>query len=409
MTLYFTGTVNGYIEPCGCVAGQIGGIDRIAGHLEREMRGDPGALFVDAGDLLGEDPDVSEQLKKQLPLKAGAFFSVWSELGCEAIALGETDLLLLGAPQLAELAERHGVPVLCGNLFRDDGEQVFPSYVIVERAGKRIGIFSLLAPKLQQAKVKDAKKLDITDALARSGLELRNWRARAQAIITELLPKTDMILCASHLGYDLNRWLAESFPQIDLVFGGHFGNAKKERYVVGNTPLLISLVRGSRVDRVQWWWPDEDEYFVDAGTRRESGPSKLLDASLTAAFKDEFEVQRHEHEGMLRRELLYEAAEYTEKLNDKAALLAKAERNVQGEAAPPNVNRFAHVQNSDAPRHPAQRVRVARGRSLPRRDARAVGRGEARRPRVRECGVRGARGLRRLPSAPIRLLDGDAS
>ena len=85
LTLYFTGTVNGYIEPCGCVFGQIGGIDRIAGYIEQEMRGDPNALFVETGDFVGEDLDVSEQVKKQLPLKAESFFSAWSGLGCEAV------------------------------------------------------------------------------------------------------------------------------------------------------------------------------------------------------------------------------------------------------------------------------------------------------------------------------------
>ena len=33
LTLLYTGNVHGYIEPCGCAAGQIGGIDRIAGYV----------------------------------------------------------------------------------------------------------------------------------------------------------------------------------------------------------------------------------------------------------------------------------------------------------------------------------------------------------------------------------------
>lgn len=353
LLLLSTGTVNGYVEPCGCVAGQIGGIDRLASYLAQELSQHPAALFVDAGDLVAEDLELDPAVVEQLPAKMEAFVSTWASLGCAAIAVGEMDLLHLGAPALTELAERHGVPFLCGNLVDSDGRQVFPSHTIVERGGKRIGIFSLLAPRLKQAKVKDPKDVDVDGELARRGLRLQDWKERAAEIVAELAPRTDLILCASHLGFDANKRLARQNPAIDLVFGGHFGDAKQAKVFVKNTPVLVSLVRGSRVDRVEWWWDDPDAYFAAPEQRLEVGHGKLADVSDHVDVALAVELQEHEYEGMVARELAHPPEEYQKLLGDKVALLMEATRARDAMPPPPRGNRFSHVQvpmHRDIPR-----------------------------------------------------------
>ncbi|MFT7664422.1 MAG: tetratricopeptide (TPR) repeat protein, partial [Planctomycetota bacterium] len=344
LTLLTTGTVNGYIEPCGCVVGQIGGIDRIAGYIEDELDKNPEAFFVETGDLVAEKFAVDESVRKQAPLKAEAFFSVWGDLGCTAFALGENDLLMLGTEELKKLSARHAVPILCGNLVDESGEQVFENSIIIERGGKRIGIFSLLAPKIEQPIVTDAEIVDVAALVREEGLRIQNWRLRAKAIVDELLPKTDMILCASHLGFDLNKVLAEICPQIDLVFGGHFGSAKAERMVVGNTPVLISLVRGSRVDKVEWWWPDSNDYFVDQEQRALKGNGSLMDISENSDITMEVDVAMAEFIAIGKRELAHDPEVYKLLYEDKVALINAAERAEASQAAIPDVNRFSHLQ-----------------------------------------------------------------
>ncbi len=344
LLLLFTGTVNGYVEPCGCVAGQIGGIDRLAAYVEDELEKNPASLFVDTGDLVGEQLDLEKSVIDQLPHKAEAFVSTWASIGCSAIAVGEMDLLLLGVEAIQDLSQRHGVPFLCGNLVDAQGNQPFPSYAIVERGGKRIGIFSLLAPRLMEPKAKDAKAVDVQREIEKRGLVLQNWQDRGREIVDELLPKTDMILCASHLGFDFNKKLAKSSPQIDLVFGGHFGSAEQYHVVVGKTPVLVSLVRGSRVDRVEWWWNDEAAYFKTGSAREKHGNGALTDVSANIDAALAVDLQRHEHEGIVRRELAHDPATYPRLLEDKIALLEIAHR-ARDELPPiPSVNRFAHVQ-----------------------------------------------------------------
>ncbi len=344
LLLLSTSNVNGYVEPCGCVAGQIGGIDRLAGYVQDELAKNPASLFVDCGDLIAEDAELDKSVVAQLPHKAEAFVSTWADIGCAAIAVGEMELAHLGPELMLELSERHGVPFVCGNVVDAQGKDVFPRYVIVERGGKRIGIFSLLAKRLKEAKVKEPENIDVGQLLRRRGLRVLDWEKRAGDIVAELLPKTDMILCASHLGFDLNRVLAKTLPQVDLVFGGHFGTAKQGHKVVRDTPVLVSQVRGSRVDRVEWWWPDEDSYFLEGDERGERGHGSLIDASEFVRADMAVEIQEREYAGMVRRELLYLRGEYRQKLADKTAQLGGAVRLRNELPERPTGNRFAHIQ-----------------------------------------------------------------
>ena len=344
LSLFFTGTINGYIEPCGCVSGQIGGIDRSATYIRTEMEANPNSLFVETGDLVSEEFVLDDAVLQQISVKAAAFLSVWADLGCSAMALGENDLLTLGVENLKKLEARFGIPMLCGNLIDKSGEHPFESYTIVERGGKRIGIFSLLAPRVEQPIAKDPELVDIAAKLRPHGLRVQNWKARAKEIVEELLPQTDMILCASHLGFNLNRKLAEAQPQIDLIFGGHFGDAEKERYTVERTPVLISLFRGSRVDRVDWWWPQPDEYFFGKARRKERGHGKLIDESNRGEIEHNLEVAVAEFDAIGKREKAHPPEDYTLFYEDKVAFINGAERAFNSLEEVEDVNRFIHTQ-----------------------------------------------------------------
>ena len=150
LTLLYTGNVHGYIEPCGCAAGQIGGIDRIAGYVEETLAElGPRGLFIDTGDLLASGPPTEDMTVQQLRIKARGFFEVWAELGCSAIALGEAEVAL-GVREVAALADEFQVPMLCANVVDAQGQSPLPDWVIVERGGLKVGVFSVLAGSLNE-------------------------------------------------------------------------------------------------------------------------------------------------------------------------------------------------------------------------------------------------------------------
>jgi hypothetical protein len=270
LRVLYTATLNGYVEPCGCVVGKTGGIDRVASAVQAQGEGAAAVLFVDGGDLFAEDPQVDPLLAEQLPLKADTLFGVWSELGCAAMALGDLDLVL-GVPELQRLSRDHGIPILCANLSAEDGSRPFPASVVVERGGLRIGLFGLLAPELEAAGVKDHRQFDVAAAARAQGLVLEPYATAAAAVVGELAPQTDVLICLSHLGASRNLELARAHPELDLVLGGHFDTHREALTLIDGTPVTSSEIRGSNLNRVDFWF--DDSY------RESDGRGLLLDVS----------------------------------------------------------------------------------------------------------------------------------
>ena len=335
LLLLYTGNVHGYIEPCGCVAGQIGGIDRIARYVRTELAANPRGLFIETGDLFASVTDLEPPKAQQLPIKARAFLRVWADLGCEAMALGENDLAL-GIDFLEELRDESGVPMLCGNLVDANGETPFPGSRIVERDGLRIGIFSVIAGKLQEPDKESKQTVDVRALVAEQGHTLQPWLPVAERLAAELRAECDVVVFASHVGFDRNKSAAANLD-VDVVVGGHAGSATVETTFIGNTPVLVSFLRGARVGRAEWWWPDEGEYFLDEG----HGP--LEDVSQWLGARVGIQVEQDSYDDLEGRE----AGMGTKKWNKKRAHhrqeMLRNQHSLEALGKIPTVNRFSHV------------------------------------------------------------------
>ncbi|QDU67541.1 UshA-like (seleno)protein [Engelhardtia mirabilis] len=272
LRLLYTATLDGYIEPCGCTKGKTGGIDRIAAAVRANRADHPGTLFIDAGDLFSDALRVDDLKREQLLIKADEMLGMWAELGCEAMGLGDLDLAL-GVEALQDLSARHGVPILCANLFDADGQRPFEQSIVLERGGLKIGVFSLLGRRMQEAYAKDntPEILLVQRRAAELGLEVGPWHEAAAEVIADLAPRTDVLLCASHLGVKVNRQLAEAFPELDLVFGGHTDNEPNPMEIIAGTPVTSSGIKGSRLNRVDFWF--------DSAYRKSEGRGELADVS----------------------------------------------------------------------------------------------------------------------------------
>jgi tetratricopeptide (TPR) repeat protein len=336
LVLLWTGNVFGYIEPCGCVAGQIGGIDRLAQAVEDERAKNPELVFVDTGDLFAKDTQMDVATERQLGLKAAAFFEVWSAIGCAAMALGETDLVL-GVGELAELSSTYGVPILCANLVDAGGQRPFASSVVVERAGRRIGIFSVLAPRLEEAEVESPRQIDVARLAEKQGYSLLPFREEAARVAAELAAICDLVVCASHAGQAGNEILAKMLPDVDLFIGGHWDDAKADLAFVSGTPLAISYVKGSRIGRVQWWWPTPADYFLP------QGHGSLADASPWIGIDYQIELFAFEYQNLADQERRYGSQEWARRRASAQAELVGALAKRAALGPEPRGNRFAYT------------------------------------------------------------------
>jgi len=349
LVLLYTGNVNGYIEPCGCVAGQIGGIDRIAGFIEgqRKELGDR-ALFIDTGDLFAEGIIDDANTRDQLAHKGRGFLDVWRELGCEGIALGEAEVGV-GIDVVKALADDVGQTILAGNVVDATGAYPFAESIILERGGFKIGVFSLLGEVMNEPKPKkDKAKLHMYDMrrlLSEQGYELLPWKKRAAEIVAELGPQVDILMCASHLGFNRNEELARLEPTIDVIFGGHFGTSEGQTTMVGQTPVLTTRLRGSRVGRMEWWLPNPDEYLSAevGGKHGELKNDSAYDEALIG-----MDVSRQVYGELAGMERKYGSQLWARKRDTQVAMFNASENDLAELPADPGGNRFS---NNQLPMH----------------------------------------------------------
>ena len=92
--LYFLADLDGYLEPCGCQARPLGGIDRIAALVDRERPAHPHSLFVAAGNLFYEHPTLEAQMAFQERVRAETLGPILDGLHLAAYAQGPADYAL---------------------------------------------------------------------------------------------------------------------------------------------------------------------------------------------------------------------------------------------------------------------------------------------------------------------------
>lgn len=154
-------------------------------------------------------------------------------MGCDALGIGAYDLSL-GVGYLLEQKARSPFPFLCANLFDGNGKLLFAPSVIVEAAGLRVGIFSLLSDDLKKDKVPGGDALEVRDCLETGRRVVADLNGRGVDLVVLL---TDMLSRSS-------RRLAAELP-IHVVVGSDQRNQISIPITVQDT-LLTHLDRGGR-------------------------------------------------------------------------------------------------------------------------------------------------------------------
>lgn len=256
LRVLFTGSLDGYLEPCGCVAGRQGGVDRISAYVEAKRAEEIPSLFLDVGDMFVDEIQPDPFLAEQLPLKVDALLEIWGQLGCDGKAVGDLDLSV-GIERLAELGNKHGVPLLCSNLKDpESGSYPFERTRIVEVGGLRVGLLSVLGARVRKADIQDARIINVQAEVERQGYRLEASNPVIRDLSAELRSEVDYVILLSHAGYDRNLAIAERFPDIDLIVGAHWDSGNAQLKWVGNTAVATCVTRGSRVDQIDLWYDD---------------------------------------------------------------------------------------------------------------------------------------------------------
>lgn len=190
----------GVLAACGCPSNPSGGFAKRVGLVEAYRRTRPHVLVVDSGDFF---PDYDHDVKVRHLAEGLARAKI------DALGMGDQEFAL-GRDWVRRLRSEYGLPLICANV-RDaaTGEPVVPGHVIVERAGLKFGIFSVIEDAAYGWPVREW----------RVGLKVEDPVEAARREVAALAG-CDVVVALSHRPLYATRAMAEAVPGIDLVISG---------------------------------------------------------------------------------------------------------------------------------------------------------------------------------------------
>ena len=131
-----------------------------------------------------------------------------------------------GMDVVKNVIDQHDCNVLCGNVYYKDGTCIADHYVILERAGVKIGIIGMVTPNIV--------KWDKAN-LEADGIIVTDPAEEIRESINELKDKVDVIVAACHMDCENEYGLedsgvydvADKNPELDLILAAH-GHKKIE-------------------------------------------------------------------------------------------------------------------------------------------------------------------------------------
>ena len=242
LTLLISGEELGYLEPCGCAEGQLGGFARRDSVIQQLAVKGKTLVPLANGDLI-------DSATRQSELKAEIGFAALKEMGYAAYNIGERDLLL-GVDGLKYLQGTSGIPFLSANLFHGES-RAFQPFVLhtvnLQGDEMQIAIVGVLS-----------QSFEIQVENAEADLRLENPIAVLTDLVGQLDQATDLIVLLAHADLAESETLASTFPQIDVVVSGHEQEELHEDPVfVENTVLLNTGTKGKAFGQLDIRWSDD--------------------------------------------------------------------------------------------------------------------------------------------------------
>ena len=190
-------------------AGRGGYLRRVV-MIQEERKKDPDLLLFDSGDF-------SQGSGYYTMFKGDVEVGLMNQMGYDAATIGNHEFDF-GLDNMARIFKMAKFPIVCTN-YDFTGtvcEGTVKPYIVLKRKGVKIGIFAL-APKMRGL-VSDKNCVGV------KYLDPAKVALETAAMLKKDL-KCDMVICISHLGWEIggdddNQMIAHS-RDIDLVLGGH--------------------------------------------------------------------------------------------------------------------------------------------------------------------------------------------
>jgi hypothetical protein len=234
--LVISGEQFGYLEPCGCTQGQLGGLKRryvLVERLRDEQKW-PLAL-IDLGSLI-KDPAGARGGFEQSKLKFDVALKALKLMKYDALALSPEDLKVGTDEALVRFVNNGDRPrVVCANVVPASGFEATIAPVVRAAAGPvRLGITAVLDPAMLK-RLPDPSREQLLPTV-------KDPEEALPAVLAELEKDTDVQVLMVQGPPELASSLGRKFPGFDLVVGtSEFDPSEQAETLNDGKTLLVAI------------------------------------------------------------------------------------------------------------------------------------------------------------------------
>lgn len=248
-----SGEQNGYLEPCGCTSGQLGGLKRRYDLCEQLKAKGWHLVPIDLGSLI-KDPGASLGGLEQTKIKFTVALRALKMMNYQAISLAANDLKLGVLETLGQYLNLGDTPkILAANIKPAAGfEQTIVQSHIANSGTKKVGLTSVIDPK----------SLDvINDPTLKELLAVSDPKASLANVAPALESGSDYQVLMVQGSVELAKTLAEAYPFFDLVVSASVyedPTAEAEKVNDGKT-LIINVGKKGKYNGLVGFFPGTEE------------------------------------------------------------------------------------------------------------------------------------------------------
>lgn len=202
---------------------------------------DSGDLFSPPGYNLYALPEKDKQLKALL---IDLFIQAYNLMGYDAFTPGEIDLSL-GISELQRISRKAKFPFLLTNLWdKKTKKPAFPTYLIKDVAGVKIGLLGLISPGLaNNLSPEDKNRYQIVEYIEAAGKTISELKSK----------KCQVIIAIAHMEESEQRNLAQNYKEIYFIAGGHVRALKRQPLEVRNAQIINPGSRGEYLGQMEFF------------------------------------------------------------------------------------------------------------------------------------------------------------
>ncbi|HHU18716.1 MAG TPA: bifunctional metallophosphatase/5'-nucleotidase [Bacilli bacterium] len=240
-------------------------------------------FLLDNGDHIDRVNPISEALKGKGNVE------LLNKANYDVINLGNNEGITLTKEELTRLYADAEFKIACANLSCQDGsdpEWLQPYQILTTDSGVKIGVIGLTAP--------------FADFYSPLGWQIDDPLETLRQYLAQLKGKTDAIILLSHLGVDPDRVIAEQYPEIDVIIGGHTHHLFETEEVYEEAILTGVGKSGFYVGEVCLTWDHQQRKLINKTAIAHPIPDDHVDQETVALIKK----QQAESDLLLSKEVV---------------------------------------------------------------------------------------------------------